>query len=310
MSGAVGAIPLMGSSGGAIDFLGMQLHFPMVFEAWDIWEIFLLDASTYALALFIIPFITYDSTEDLTHRSGPYHSKTEDRLAIFNRTQRDTRLRFGLIRNLIVLLIEVQYLLSLYVDNHLEAGADVYASSEVYFALGSLSAGFPSGDSPGYEACSDRSNADAACWTFLHFSRGIQEYCNLHLLSAAIGFTNAGTRITRVTHLFNNIPNNIIGRANSRFYVYNIAIRRGLPCSLSTAFFDNGNNAIQGVSSAVRLSSCPLFHWCGERPARGSIGFQPSCCCPTLEVETMLNLKNASGKTSCTEGWEWNSSWS
>jgi MFS transporter, DHA3 family, macrolide efflux protein len=263
MSGAVGAILLMGSTGGAIDFLGLQMNFPLVFEAWEIWEIFLLDASTYVLAMCIIPFITYDSTKDLPIDVDPILKRLKTGWNYLS-DNKDIR-TFGLASYaiFIVLLVEVQYLLSIYVDNHLEAGADVYASSEVYFALGSLSAGF-------FIRKLTRTWKPVSSVVMLMILGGVvfilaavfKSIGIFYAISALIGFSNAGARVTRVTHLFNYIPNNIIGRANSIFYVYNIAMRGTFLLIFSTVFFDTGNNIIWAYvicGAFILISVIPLL---------------------------------------------------
>ncbi len=263
MSGAVGAILLMGSSGGAIDFLGYQLDFPITFEAWDIWEIFLFDASTYVLAICIIPFITHDTADDLPIDIDPILRRLRTGWRFLSDNKEIRTFGFASYAIFIVLLVEVQYLLSIYVDNHLEAGADVYASSEVYFALGSLSAGLlirkltrtmhPVSVVAWLMALSGLSFILAAVF---------KDVVMFYIISIFIGFTNAGTRVTRVTHLFNHIPNNIIGRANSIFYVYNIAMRGSFLILFSTPFFDETNNVIwaYAISGAfILVSIIPLF---------------------------------------------------
>ena len=83
-----------------------------------------------------------------------------------------------------------------------------------------------------------------------------------YLFSILIGFTNAGTRITRVTFLFNHIPNNIIGRANSIFYIYNIASRGVLLTIFAMPFFSASNNIIYSYiicGGFILVSVIPLF---------------------------------------------------
>ena len=262
MSGAVGAILLTGSAGGAIDFLGIQMNFPLVFEAWDIWEIFLLDASTYAIAMCIIPFITYDSREDLPIDVDPMVKRLKSGWRFLSE-HKDIR-TFGIASYaiFIVLLVEVQYLLSIYVDNHLNSGADVYASSEVYFALGSLCAGF-------FIRKLTRTIKPVTSIVVLMIMGGVvfilaalfKSVVIFYLISAIIGFSNAGSRVTRVTYLFDHIPNNIIGRANSIFYVYNIAMRGLMLMVFSMAFFDTGNNIIWAYAicgAFILISTIPL----------------------------------------------------
>ena len=57
-----------------------------------------------------------------------------------------------------------------------------------------------------------------------------------------IGITNAGVRILRTTYLFNNVPNNLIGRTNSVFGTINIFMRMALIGILSLTFFQVESN--------------------------------------------------------------------
>ena len=47
-AGAIAAILLTGSSNDMISFGGFSFNFPLNFKAWDIHEIFLMDAITYS----------------------------------------------------------------------------------------------------------------------------------------------------------------------------------------------------------------------------------------------------------------------
>ena len=163
----------------------------------------------------------------------------------------------------VVLLVEVQFLLPIFVDNQIEAGADVYASSEIYFALGSLFAGF-------LIMKLTRNLAPAKTIVLLMLMAGLsfavvaftKSIIGFYLFSILIGFTNAGTRITRVTFLFNHIPNNIIGRANSIFYIYNIASRGVLLTIFAMPFFSASNNIIYSYiicGGFILVSVIPLF---------------------------------------------------
>ncbi len=263
LSGAFGAILLSGTEGGTLDLLGFQIHFPFSIERWRIWEIFLLDASTYAIAACIIPFIRY-----VDHNPLPI-----DMERIAERFKRGWRflmlnrelLVFGLSTYsiFVVLLVEVQFLLPLFVDKQLAAGADVYASSEVYFALGSLAAGF-------FIQKLTRNLAPAKAILVLMLTAGTsfivvafsKSILGFYLFSLLLGFANAGTRITRVTYLFNHIPNNIIGRANSIFYVYNITSRGLLLVLFALPFFSNSNNIVwaYGICGTfILVSVIPLL---------------------------------------------------
>lgn len=263
LSGAFGAILLSGTTGGSIDLLGMQVSFPFEIERWTIWEIFLLDASTYAMAACIIPFIKYVDVNPLPIDLDRIVERFKRgwQFLLMNKEL----LVFGLATYsiFVVLLVEVQFLLPIFVDNQLEAGADVYASSEVYFALGSLLAGF-------LIQKLTRNLAPAKSILLMMLLAGIsfvvvafsKSILGFYLFSMLIGFSNAGTRITRVTFLFNHVPNNIIGRANSIFYIYNITSRGILITLFSMPFFSASNNIIWSYvisGSYILISVVPLF---------------------------------------------------
>lgn len=263
LSGAFGAILLSGTSGGSLDMLGFQVEMPFEMEAWDIWEVFMLDASTYLLAACMIPLIRFVDTNPLP----------VDKESVAQRFRRGWRfldanrnlLVFGLATYavFVVLLVEIQFLLPIYVDRHLQTGADVYASSEVYFALGSLLAGF-------LIQRLTRGIRPTLTIMLMMLLAGVsfvvvsvtQSVIGFYLFSILVGFSNAGTRITRVTFLFHHIPNNIIGRANSIFYVYNIVSRGLLIALFSMTFFSTSNNIVwaYGISGVyILLSLIPLF---------------------------------------------------
>lgn len=57
-----------------------------------------------------------------------------------------------------------------------------------------------------------------------------------------LGITNAGVRIVRTTYLFNNVPNNLIGRVTSVFSSLNIIVRMFLIALFSLNFFTLSDN--------------------------------------------------------------------
>ncbi len=245
LSGAMGAILLSGTSADGINMLGFHVFLPFDIERWEIWEIFFLDAATYLIAACIIPFITYRVVDGLPIDLEPIFSRLKRgwQFLMLNREL----LVFGLSTYsiFVVLLVLAQFLLPIYVDNHLHTGADVYASSEVYFAIGSLVAGLVirrlTGGIRPAKAIAVLMVAAGLVFIGMALTRDDLVF---YLFSALLGFSNAGTRVTRVTFLFDHIPNNIIGRANSIFYVYNISVRVLLIWLFSVGFFSESNNII------------------------------------------------------------------
>ena len=74
-----------------------------------------------------------------------------------------------------------------------------------------------------------------------------------------LGITNAGVRILRTTYLFNNIPNNLIGRATSVFSSLNIIVRISLISLLSLPFFNLDDNIRWGYLIGVFLMIISSF---------------------------------------------------
>jgi DHA3 family macrolide efflux protein-like MFS transporter len=57
-----------------------------------------------------------------------------------------------------------------------------------------------------------------------------------------MGLCNSGIRILRITFLFQQIPNHIIGRTNSIFNSFNIFMRVVLLLIFTNSFFTMGSN--------------------------------------------------------------------
>jgi hypothetical protein len=59
-----------------------------------------------------------------------------------------------------------------------------------------------------------------------------------------LGFTNAGIRVLRLTFLFKQIPNQLMGRVNSIFNMLNILVRSLFIFLFSFPFFNFDNQII------------------------------------------------------------------
>ena len=79
-----------------------------------------------------------------------------------------------------------------------------------------------------------------------------------------LGITNAGVRILRTTYIFNNVPNNLIGRAGSVFNTLNIVVRMLLIGLFTILFFHIEDNIRYGYllgAIMMVLSIIPLLIW-------------------------------------------------
>ncbi len=245
VAGASAALLLEGTQGGLLNVLGFKMNIGFDFAAWSIYEIFLLDAGTYFLSFLIILAIKYKS---LIPRKLEIGSISE-RLKIgwnYLKTHPNIFL-FGVASYSIFLaiLLTLFYLNATYVSNHLQAKGDVYASSEIYYAVGAIFAGlaiwkvFKWTTIP--MAIIIMTMVAAFCYAVLFGTTSILVFFAMCLL---LGMSNAGTRVMRITYLFTHVPNQVYGRASSIFFLSNIVFRIIFLSIFSLPFFHVGNHVI------------------------------------------------------------------
>jgi hypothetical protein len=265
LAGAIAAILLSGTHDGVFDLLGIKIQLPVDIPKWDLHAIFLLDAITYFIAFALILFIKYTPVEELEVDKESIYKRVVAGIKFLK--ERPMIFLFGncSYNIFVVLLVEIHLLLPLYVDHHLHKSADVYASSEIYYALGALLAGF------GTNYLMQFMNEVRAIIAKMLLTTSVLFLCAFtqsvgifFAISFLIGITNAGTRILRVTWLFHHIPNNLIGRTGGVFHVINILLRSGLIALFSIPFFAQGSNItwayfICGVF--VLISVLPLIFY-------------------------------------------------
>lgn len=244
-SGTLAAVLLNGTTEGNFNFMGINLDLPFTIEAWTLQEIFLMDAITYLVSMGLISLIRYKPIAIRTPEKGSVLNRIKTGLNYL--TNHKLLFLFGTASYTIfvLLLVETHLLLPIYVNNHLNEGADVYASAEIYYAVGALFAGISI-------RWLFRSTNSVKAILILMVITTIISYTATFTRSALIfftvslilGITNAGTRVLRVTYLFEHIPNSIIGRTSSVFNVLNILMRAFFIGLFSLPFFVKSNNVI------------------------------------------------------------------
>lgn len=226
IAGGCAAFLLSGTGNGSFDLLGQTFHYPFQFEAWPLHKILAVDACTYLLSACIIFFISYVPIAKRQNESGGII----ERLLVGLHFLKDKPmvLTFGLASYSVfaTILVSVHILVPNYVSNHLQMGASVFASAEVLFALGALTAGLL------IRRIFSKLTivSSVIIMTFLTALVYILLFSTNNVVLFYIGFLfiglcNAGTRIQRVTYLFSKIPNQIIGRTNSVFRTLNVTMR-------------------------------------------------------------------------------------
>ncbi len=262
-AGAVGARLLTGTDHEELDILGFSISLGFDFPAWKLHEIFLMDACTYCISIALISNISYKRIEELVIHTGGIIERLKTGFTWLK--QHPMVFLFGNLSHsiFVILLVEVHLLLSPYIDKHLGEKGDVYASAEIFYAIGALYAGF------GIRKLFGKRNVVTAVIIlmlvtsfFLVLVAFTKSAWIFFLFSLIIGITNAGTRILRITWLFQKIPNNVMGRTGSVFQVVNILLRGIFVSIFSITFFMTGSNItwayfIGGLF--VLLSAVPMI---------------------------------------------------
>jgi len=140
-------------------------------------------------------------------------------------------------------LVEIHIVLPSYVHNFLQKSGDIYASAEIYYSFGAIFSGiliiriFRR-----FKILTSVIILFITVIIMLYFMSMYKLIWIFFIGNFIIGITNAGVRILRTTYLFNNVPNNLIGRVNSVFNSLNIIVRLFLIGILSLSFFDIEDN--------------------------------------------------------------------
>jgi DHA3 family macrolide efflux protein-like MFS transporter len=265
LAGAFAAILLTGTTNNSLEIGGFSFYLPIDIKVWNIYEVFLLDALTYIIVIFIFIFMKYTPiVKDKTHTEGLF-----DRLkgGFLYLKDHSIIFVFGLASYMLFAftLIEVHVLLPSYVKNFLHMDGNVFASAEIYYSFGAIFSGL------------------LILRLFKKFNTVIGVIILMIVVSFAfyliamydilwifflgnfmIGITNSGVRILRTTYIFNHVPNNLIGRTNSIFNTLNIVARMLLIGIFTLPFFQMDSNIRFGYLVGLvmmLLAVIPLIIW-------------------------------------------------
>ena len=243
LAGAFAAILLTGTTNNCLEIAGFSFYLPVDISVWEIYEIFLLDAVTYILVIFIFLFMKYT----------PISKEKTNTDRLFDRLKAGFKYLqaypiifvFGLASYMLFAftLVEIHVLLPSYVKNFLYMDGNVFASAEIYYSFGAIFSGL------------------MILRLFRKFNTVFGVIILMIIVSFAfyllamydalwifflgnflIGITNAGVRILRTTYIFNHVPNNLIGRTNSVFNTLNIVARMLLIGVFALPFFQIESN--------------------------------------------------------------------
>lgn len=243
LAGALAVVLLEGVHyQGTLGFIG---EINITIARWEIYEIFALDATTYFLSAVLITFIKYIPDKQFDIEKG----KLMTRLSTgFNYLKENPMiLLFGFFTHsiFVIMLVSLFAVMPMYITNYLEAGGQVFGAMEILYGLGALSSGIF------ISRITQNLPKTGAIIGLMFLTTIVLALCMVvkavgfyFFVGLTIGFTNAGTRILRISYLFNHIPNQVIGRVNSIFSLLNILMRGMFIMIFSIAFFNQGNNIL------------------------------------------------------------------
>lgn len=251
LAGGLAAI-LLNGVGSSVSFFGDTVQLPFSIRAWHIYEIFTINALAYAVAFAIIYRI----------QSLPVAQKRIDTSSLRERLFTGMRylrkhpllFHFGNASLLVFLTIMIfsTYISPSYVANFLQQQGDVYALGDMAFSAGALLAGFLTtrifGEHRAVRGIIILSALAGLMYALMMGSRLLSVFFAAQFV---IGACNAAVRIQRVTYMFHHIPNHIIGRTGSLFFVVNVVLRLLLIGLFSLPLF--GGQAVIGAVGVLAL---------------------------------------------------------
>lgn len=219
--------------------------FTIDIEPWSLSQIFALDACTYFIALIIIYAIRFVPIAERKEEIGT----VGERLKVgYEYLQRERYIfLFGVVTHavFVVVLLHVFNLAPLYVAQHLEQPVQVFAISEIFYAIGAVIAGVAI-----HKIFGGMTFVKAivlmmlvTIFELIGLMMSVQVWV-FYTISLLLGITNAGIRVIRVSYLFQVLPNQVIGRVNSIFFLTNVLARIVFLVLFSLAFFHHSGHVV------------------------------------------------------------------
>ncbi|MBL7778192.1 MAG: MFS transporter [Chitinophagales bacterium] len=247
ISGGLAAMMLQGFDG-RLALAGQNYLLPFQFQPWKIHEIFSLGVLAYIITFLLIWRIR--SLPVIEKKTDTSHLRDRLKAGISFLRNQPLIMHFGNSSLLVFLTILVfgTYVATFYVDSYLHQSADVYALSDMTFSFGSLLAGFLTTkvfkEREAVKGIIILSAVSGLMYLTMITHHSAFLFCAANFV---IGACNASIRIQRVTYMFHHIPNHIIGRTGSIFFMINVFLRMCLIGFLTIPFFHKGTNVVYAV---------------------------------------------------------------
>ena len=265
LAGAFAALLLTGTQNNVLEIAGFSFVLPFDIMAWDIYEIFLMDSITYVFVIFIFMMIKYKPiAKDLVHKGALFFRLKGGVLYL---KENPIIFIFGFLSYMLFAftLVEVHVLLPSYVHQFLKMDGNVYASAEIYYSIGAILSGVLV-----LRVFNKLTTVTSIILLLIIVSVAFYAMAIYNVLwvfflgNLTLGIANSGVRILRTTFLFNHVPNNLIGRANSVFSSLNIMVRMLMIGAFTLPFFNTDDNIRYGYFIGVLLmflTLIPLLYW-------------------------------------------------
>ena len=238
LSGGFAAMLLDGFD---INILNVEINI----KAWQIYDVFMMDAITYFLSALLIYFIPYAPIKKITEFNHGIIERLKKGFTYLKENQ--YVFIFGVSSYMVfaMLLVEIHAVLPTYIKQHLLAKGNVFALADTIYAIGALSAGFF------INKLFDKASIVKVIViltfvvAFIFIAAAISKsILVIYIVSIILGFCNAGIRVLRLTYMFKIIPNNLMGRVGSIFNLINVLTRSFFIFMFSQSFFSMSNNII------------------------------------------------------------------
>jgi MFS family permease len=264
LSGALAAILIDGVDPNVNKIAGITHNLHISIPKWEIWEIFLLDATTYFIAVALIAGIKYAPVLKPIIELGSVLQRIKTGFSYLKSNK--PLLVFGLFSYSVfaALIVCIHSLLPIYVEQHLNEDGSVFAAADLIYAIGALSAGLLVG-----KVFGSIQSVNTIIWLTLLaavlfiWASLTQQVWIIYVFCLFLGFCNAGIRVLRLTYFFQHIPNEIMGRVNSIFNMSNVLTRSIFIFLFSISFFTTANHVVYAfmVLSGYLLLSGLILIW-------------------------------------------------
>ncbi len=245
IAGGLAAVLLSGLEVSQPTLLGYTLPFHLHISPWPLHYIFLVDGSTYVLALLLVSLIRYKSVAEKV--VDKQHIWARLRQGVDYLREHRTMLLFGTLSYAVFVsvLVNLYFLLPRYTDAVLGADVGAFALFRGIFSLGAVLSGVFVSRVFRYTKPSVAVIVLGAMGALFYWVSLVNSSLFVfYLMGLLLGLSNAGTRIMRTVYVFDRVPNGVMGRVTSIFNLYHLVFRTLFSLLFALPFFSEGRQIL------------------------------------------------------------------